>query len=104
MTPHRRDAWCTALPWFLLLFSFPKRPSALHNVETTDPPKSRANNRSPKWGFFLCLRPPRCVSTGPVVGILPRWFLCNLGTYVISQKKRRSAGAAWRCSRSTTSC
>jgi hypothetical protein len=21
MTPHRRDAWCTALPWFLLLFS-----------------------------------------------------------------------------------
>jgi len=24
MTPHRRDACCTAWPWFLLLFSGPK--------------------------------------------------------------------------------
>jgi hypothetical protein len=57
MTPHRRDAWCTALPWFLLLFSGPKGyrvetkygtnrvnrgdlswtvPSALHYVETRE--------------------------------------------------------------------
>ena len=39
------------------------------------------------WRRGLCLRPPRCVSTGPVVCVLPGWQM-NVNVNVTPARRR----------------